>query len=61
MLVFLFASPSLVADSSTLAKAKRTLLTAVSRREGTQAILRAVADVEALGAASASTYASSRS
>ena len=42
--------PSLVSDGSTLAKAKRTLLTAVSRREGTQAILRAVADVEALGA-----------
>tara|TARA_B110001452_G_C15104495_1_gene385063 strand:+ start:195 stop:713 length:519 start_codon:yes stop_codon:yes gene_type:complete len=50
MLALLFASPSLVADGSTLATAKRTLLTAVSRREGTQAILRAVADVEALGA-----------
>ena len=50
MLAVLYASPSLVADSSTLSKAKRTLLSAVSRREGTQAILTAVADVEALGA-----------
>lgn len=48
--LLLCASPSLVADGSTLAGAKRTLLTAVSRREGTKAILRAVSDVEALGA-----------